>query len=969
MATPKDDTVVEAGPHHDGSDEFQPPRRRTWHHTTLFNAFVIGAVGFLAPGLWNAMSSLGAGGAQEPYLVNAANALVFGLMGILCLFGGPIANRIGLSWTLCLGAVGYPIYSAGLYVNNRYGNEWLVLVGAVTCGLSAGLFWASEGAVALGYPEPGKRGRYMNIWLWFRTGGPLVGGAIVLALNNDASAKAKGKIDPQVYLIFIALQCVAAPVALLLSPPEKVQRADGSKVIVKAEKSFKAEFRALYQASTRKDVLILLPIFWAAYFNQYNSNFQTYYFGVRARALIGFVMNFGVLLSSQIMSSLLDYKGFPIKKRIEYGFWYVVFWHIVAWVYAWVIQEKYTRTDPAWDWEDKGFVEGFFVLCLWDFSRQALQNWLYYFLATKTDNISELSRFSGILRGQESFAQAISFGINTRKWHGGRVPMGINTVLLALAAYPTWLAMRQHVPVEKHTDGEDEEIIPAVPGNLTGNALFLNEWPACILRTPMDFNLSVSQVAHWLDALPFDQTAPTPEADCQRALKRRRSFRPNESNKRRHPISPPPSQPAHERSSSTSTASPDVTRTMAPSTPSKSSAKRPATDAPMVDTDQTPRASKASGSRGPLSNAPSLSSSQSDAYSRDSKRSKRSQSPSKLFPLYGPEGHRLIRDSLSMTAPTHNISPTLRDFLGDINDVAGRHCIMPRRIKAALQEHLDTTGQFERLHEYMFFDDETSTGSGPCGASGEELVRRALRIATRSSDCSRMLSDESAWNNLVHSPLLDMLVYDMKDSPNQDVLDFVSCTTTNIDSSYHRFPDAASRVDYVLQLLPEHDPTMRRSHEALLADTAPCFNWTADRLLQQYPLAVSIETKRYGGNTAKGEQQLGIWHAAHWEFLASWVGVEPLSDLGFLPGVVVQGHTWSLVITTRRQATTTVLCSVEFGNTGSLVGVFQVLAGLRRLRSWSLEVLWPWYKQHLPGLSSPSNNEEQTSAAAGGEAI
>jgi hypothetical protein len=28
--------------------------------------------------------------------------------------------------------------------------------------ISAGLFWASEGAVALGYPEPTKRGRYMK---------------------------------------------------------------------------------------------------------------------------------------------------------------------------------------------------------------------------------------------------------------------------------------------------------------------------------------------------------------------------------------------------------------------------------------------------------------------------------------------------------------------------------------------------------------------------------------------------------------------------------------------------------------------------------------------------------------------------------------------------------------------------------------------------------------------------------------
>ena len=94
----------------------------------------------MAPGLWNAMNDLGAGGALDPFLINAANALVFGLMGILCLFGGPIANRIGLANTLLLGAVGYPIYSAGLYTNNRYGNEWFVLVGAVACGISAGLF-------------------------------------------------------------------------------------------------------------------------------------------------------------------------------------------------------------------------------------------------------------------------------------------------------------------------------------------------------------------------------------------------------------------------------------------------------------------------------------------------------------------------------------------------------------------------------------------------------------------------------------------------------------------------------------------------------------------------------------------------------------------------------------------------------------------------------------------------------------
>jgi hypothetical protein len=32
--------------------------------------------------------------------------------------------------------------------------------------------------------------------------------------------------------------------------------------------------------------------------------------------------------------------------------------HIVAWVYCWVIQEKYTKNPPTLDWADKGFVEG-----------------------------------------------------------------------------------------------------------------------------------------------------------------------------------------------------------------------------------------------------------------------------------------------------------------------------------------------------------------------------------------------------------------------------------------------------------------------------------------------------------------------------------------------------------------------------------------------------------------------------------
>ncbi|KAM0171203.1 hypothetical protein ACHAPF_008348 [Botrytis cinerea] len=411
----------------------QQPEKKLWYRSSLFNAFVIGAVGFLAPGMWNAMSSLGAGGAESPFLVNAANALVFGLMGIFCVLGGPIANRIGLKYTLTLGAVGYPVYSAGLYTNNRYGTVWLVLVGAVTCGISAGLFWASEGAVALGYPEPAKRGKYMNIWLWFRTGGPLVGGAIVLGLNHASDQKKKGKVGYAVYIIFITLQCLAAFIALALSPPDKAQRSDGSKIKIVHEKSFKAEIRALIKTCARRDILLLLLVFWAAYFNQYSGNYEVYYFGVRARALIGFVGNFANLFASQIMSMLLDYKKIPVKQRLNIGFYYVIFWHLVAWIYAWVVNEQFGSEQPDLDWTDGEFTKGY------------------------------EARFTGILRGQESFAQAVSFGINTRDWYRGRVPMVVNTILLVICLPTTYLALREHVPVETPKDYGSEPSKPAEP--------------------------------------------------------------------------------------------------------------------------------------------------------------------------------------------------------------------------------------------------------------------------------------------------------------------------------------------------------------------------------------------------------------------------------------------------------------------------------------------------------------------------
>lgn len=124
--------------------------------------------------------------------------------------------------------LGYAPYAAGLYTHNRFGTEWLVILGAALCGISAGVFWMAEAAIAIAYPEPWNQGKALGYWLTYRLAGQILGGAINLGLNADNSEA--GKVSYTVFLIFIAIQASGPFVALLLNQPHQVERKDGKKV-------------------------------------------------------------------------------------------------------------------------------------------------------------------------------------------------------------------------------------------------------------------------------------------------------------------------------------------------------------------------------------------------------------------------------------------------------------------------------------------------------------------------------------------------------------------------------------------------------------------------------------------------------------------------------------------------------------------------------------------------------------------
>ncbi|KAF6831020.1 duf895 domain membrane protein [Colletotrichum musicola] len=431
-----------------------------WYRSPFYNATILGMCSFAAPGLWGAMNSLGAGGAQEPYLVNTGNALTFCLMVVSCWLTSAIVKYIGIKGALVVGTIGFAPYSAGLYLNNRYGVEWLVILGAACCGVSAGIFWASEAAIAIAYPEPRNRGRMVAYWLTWTRVGQILGGAVNLGLNADRSGA--GKVSYKVYLIFIALQACGPFVALLLNSPSKVQRGDGKPVELTIFDHPWKEIKATTRTFLNPKFLLL--ILWIGQGVYSESVFFTYialWFSVRARALGSFLSGIVAVISGNLLGLWLDQNHVPLKKRARWAFAVIMATQGAWWLWLTVNVTEYQQTQPVFDWGDPGFGRGFGVFVFLVSGFQLNYNFAFFIIGQISDSPQETIRLSALLRGTESAWQAVSYGLNAIPIFALFGGTYINFGIWGASIVPAWLVIR-HLGVDGKK--QDSEIASEVEG-------------------------------------------------------------------------------------------------------------------------------------------------------------------------------------------------------------------------------------------------------------------------------------------------------------------------------------------------------------------------------------------------------------------------------------------------------------------------------------------------------------------------
>ncbi|KAF2032953.1 hypothetical protein EK21DRAFT_98534 [Setomelanomma holmii] len=385
-------------------------KRQSVFRSVPFQILVACGVSFTAPGMWDALGGLGAGGAAEPYAVSAANALVYGLFAVVCVAAGAINDRIGLEYGLALGAIGYPLYGAGLYMNNTSANTWFMLFGSALGWISAGFFWAAEAAIIIGYP------------------------------------KTAGSVSSSTYIVFIVIMCLGLPNALCLSPADKVWRKYGTRIVTPMASSWGAEFKAVGRLFISRRILLLLPAFFISYFyNGVVSTWLTTYFTVRSRAFSSLFTNFTGIFSSFIIATLLDNQKVHINTRGKIAFITIVTILVGTWIWATILQKQFYDMPqaPVFDWFQGGFGKSYALVFFWQFDGQAFRQFLYWLVGQFATDLSNLSHHTGILRGVEALGQTVAWALQSEGGANHFGSNGINFGFTILCIVPTWIVLSE----------------------------------------------------------------------------------------------------------------------------------------------------------------------------------------------------------------------------------------------------------------------------------------------------------------------------------------------------------------------------------------------------------------------------------------------------------------------------------------------------------------------------------------------
>ena len=131
----------------------------------------------------------------------------------------------------------------------------------------------------------------------------------------------------------------------------------------------------------------------------------------------------------------------PLRTRARSAFFVLIVLQLGWWIWATILATRFRETQPTYDWVDSGFGAPFALFLFLVIGFQTNYLFLYFIIGNIAQTPEEVVRLAALLRGTESAAQAVAYGLNAVPIFASVGGFYLNFGLWAVALVPAWLVI------------------------------------------------------------------------------------------------------------------------------------------------------------------------------------------------------------------------------------------------------------------------------------------------------------------------------------------------------------------------------------------------------------------------------------------------------------------------------------------------------------------------------------------------
>ncbi|KAF9909902.1 hypothetical protein BX616_011030 [Lobosporangium transversale] len=457
----------------------------------LTQIIIVGFICFCCPGMFNALQGTGTYGLEPKHsdVGNNAGTALSVVFAFSSLFAGALFNMFGHRLLLILGGLTYVLYVGSFLAYHYIESIVFVVIASCLLGIGAGWLWCAQGAVMMGYPEEGQKGRYFSIfWAIFNCGGVL-GNVIPLGVQwNDEKG---GGASTGSYIGYMAVMTFGALISLLLLPASKVIRRDGSHVVRVRYSSPISELKSVLALFKDWRMLALIPMFFSSnwiYTYQFTA-VNALNFTVRSRSMNSMFYWLAQIFASIFYGSFLDRAQWSRPTRARYGLILLTVFLAATWAGGIIFQTGFGPRSAKRDENDvwvknpddfyhidlvnntRDYIGPFFLYFAYGVVDSMYQGYSYWIMGALTNDTNQAARFAGFYKFVQNLGGVLAPVVQTSRIGNApsdgsnalnAVGRGMGEIIVCIAL--VFLGILGAIPVafkavQERTIEEDDELV------------------------------------------------------------------------------------------------------------------------------------------------------------------------------------------------------------------------------------------------------------------------------------------------------------------------------------------------------------------------------------------------------------------------------------------------------------------------------------------------------------------------------